>query len=241
MIDLRMADLNIRIDNRYDYLEKQCLEYIIPSDAVHTFRPDIYIQAEEAEINQMKNKLSGFYRKSDYAESIVAYEKLGCLLPSYNAFIIHASVISIDGQAFGFAAKSGIGKSTHTHFWKELFGERVIVINGDKPICRFEGYDLMAFGTPWCGKEGWNTNTKAPLKALCLLERSDENSINRVDGFEQLANIMDQFYLPGSSKIDMSKLMELISRMLDSIRVYRLAVKNEISAAKTAAEQLLSI
>ena len=241
MIDLRMADLNIRINNLYDYIENQCLEYIIPSDRTHTFQPDICIQAEEAEINQKKNKLSGFYRKSDYAESIVVYEKLSCELPVFDAFIMHSSVISVDGKAFCFAAKSGIGKTTHTCFWKELFGEKVTIINGDKPIYRFEGNNLMAFGTPWCGKEGWNTNTKAPLKALCILERSDENSIKSVDGFDLLATIMDLFYLPGDGIIDMPKLMELIDCMLSVTKVYRLAVKKEISAATIAAEELLAL
>ena len=240
MIDLRMADLNIRIDNRYDYLEKQCREYIIPSDAANTFRPDICIKAEEAEINQTLNKLSGLYHTPFHAESIVVYEKIGCQLPAFDAFIMHASVISVDGQAFGFAAKSGIGKSTHTRFWKELFGERVTVINGDKPICRFEGNDLMAFGTPWCGKEGWNINMKAPLKALCLLERSDENRITDADGFELLGTIMKQLYLPSDGKIDKVKLMELVDRMLNVTKVYRLAAKKEISAARTAAEELLN-
>ena len=239
MIDLRMADLNFRINNRYNYLESQCRDYIIPSNSSHAFQPDICIQAEEEEINQTLNKLSGFYHSYDYAESIVVYEKIGCQLPAFDAFIMHASVICVDGQAFAFAAKSGIGKSTHTRFWKELFGERITVINGDKPICRFEENELMAFGTPWCGKEGWNTNTKSPLKALCLLERSDENRIYPVDGFEMLGTIMKHFYIPENRKIDMSKLMELVDRMLNVTKVYRLTVKKEISAARVAAELLL--
>ena len=240
MIDLRMADLNIRIDNHDDYIEKQCRDYILPTDSSQTIQPEIFIQTNEWEIKQEERKLEGIWHGDGYAESIVVYEKISCQLPAFDAFVMHSSVIEVDGQAICFAARSGTGKSTHTAYWKELLGDQVTVINGDKPIYRFEGNDLMAYGTPWCGKEGWNTNTKAPLKALCLLERSDENRIWQVDGFEMLGAIMDQFYLPGGGVVDMPSLMELVDRMLTIAKVYRLSVKKEISAAKTAAEKLLT-
>ncbi len=241
MIDLSMANLNIRIDNRSHYLVKKCRNYLIPAASVSAFVPEIFIQTNTEEIEQMQKKLSGSHNTPAIAESIVVYEKISFQLPTYDAFIMHSSVIEVDGQAFCFAAKSGTGKTTHTRFWKKLLGERVTVINGDKPIYRFEGNDLMAYGTPWCGKEGWNTNTKAPLKALCLLEQSNENKIYPIDGFEMLSTIMDQFFLPGNGCLDMVKLMELIDRMLSITKIYRLAVKKEISAAKTAAETLLAL
>ena len=93
---------------------------------------------------------------------------------------------------------------------------------------------LLAYGTPWCGKEGWNTNTCAPLKTLCLLERGEKNEIFPIDAFEHLGELMGHFHLPGNGQVDMVKLMKLIDRMVNIVPVYRLRCTNDISAAETA-------
>lgn len=233
MFDIRIADLNIRIDNHHPFLEQFCEGY-----RVDVAVPDIRISVSDEEIQSEMAKGIIPFASEGYMESIIAYEKISCLLPAFDAFVMHSSVVALDGQAYCFAAKSGVGKSTHIRFWKELYGDRLIVINGDKPIYRFEGDELMAYGTPWCGKEGWNTNTKAPLRALCLLERGDENKIWLVHGFEELEKIMNQFYLPGGGQVDMEKMMDLIDRMIRNVKIYRLSAKNEISAAQKAAEEI---
>ena len=42
------------------------------------------------------------------------------------------------------------------------------------------GNEVIACGTPWCGKEGWNTNIMVPLRAVFLLERAEEDSIEEI-------------------------------------------------------------
>ena len=103
-------------------------------------------------------------------------------MPDFDAFLLHAAVIEVDGLAYAFAAPSGTGKTTHIALWKKFFGDRANIINGDKPIIRFENGTPYIYGTPWCGKEGYNINTKAPLAALCFIERSPENTIHLFEG-----------------------------------------------------------
>ena len=101
-------------------------------------------------------------------------------------------------------------------------------------LCHGDGSSdtqLMAFGTPWCGKEHWQTKTCTPLKALCLLERGEENAIFPVEPFEVLEEIMHHFHLPGGGQVDTVKLMELVDRMLATVPVYRLRCRNDVSAA----------
>ncbi len=165
------------------------------------------------------------------AEVVAVYEQISNALPAFDAFVMHSSVVEVDGKAYCFAAESGTGKSTHTRYWKEALGDRVTVINGDKPIYRFDGEELMAYGTPWCGKENWQTKTSAPLKALCLLERGDENVVSPVNAFEVIGEISHHFHLLSAGQVDIVKLMELVDRMVTMVPVYRLRVKNDISAA----------
>lgn len=230
MFQIEVAGLVIRIKNRFKYVQDLCTEYKTSPD-----RPaDIIISVSEEKLHQEMRKTPQYSFDDGYGEGIVVYEKISNALPAYDAFVMHSSVIAVDGWAYAFAAESGIGKSTHTRYWKEMLGDRVTVINGDKPIYRFAGNKLIAYGTPWCGKENWQTNTAAPLKALCLLEQGEDNDIFPVEPFILLKEISHHFYLPGSGQVDMPKLIDLIDRMVSTVPFYRLRCRNHISAAEMA-------
>ena len=121
-----------------------------------------------------------------------------------------------DGFAYAFSAASGTGKSTHTSLWLEHFGDRARIINGDKPIFRFVDGKLRAYGTPWCGKEGFNVNADAPLSAICFIERGSKNEISRIDASEAVMRMFTQILMPPEeSAIDV--LFPLLEKMLTSL------------------------
>ncbi len=230
MFQIEAAGLVIRIENRFRYVENLCREYITDPE-----RPaDLSVAVSEEELRAETEKAPDFFFGDGYAEGVVVYEKISNALPAFDAFVMHSSVVEVGGRAYCFAAESGTGKSTHTRYWKETLGSRVTVINGDKPIYRFIDGRLTAFGTPWCGKENWQTKTSAPLKALCLLERGEENAIYPADAFEMLGEMSRHFHLPGRGQVDMPRLIELLDRMVASVPVYRLRCRNDISAAREA-------
>ena len=230
MFQIEVAGFVIRLQNQYEDVRELCKDYITGDER----KPDLIISASEAEIRREIEKQPGLFFGEAYGEEVVIYEEISNALPPFDAFVIHSSVIEVDGEAYAFAAESGTGKSTHTKYWKEVLGERLTIINGDKPIFRFVDDQLMAYGTPWCGKEGWQTNTSAPLKALCLLERAEENEIFPVKAVEHLGELMRHFHLPAGGYVDRVKLMELIDRMIKTVPVYRLRCRNDVSAAETA-------
>ncbi len=230
MFQIEAAGLVIRIDNRFDDVRHLCQAYITDQD-----RPaDITVSVSEEELRREIEKAPECFFSDGYGESVVAYEKISNALPAFDAFVLHSSVVAVDGAAYAFAAQSGIGKSTHTRYWKETLGDRCTIINGDKPIYRFRDDQLLAYGTPWCGKENWQTNTSAPLRALCLLERGNENAVFPVNAFDLLNELMQHFHLPGGGLVDMPKLTELIDRMVTAAPMYRLRCRNDLSAAETA-------
>ena len=230
MFQIEAAGLVIRIENRFSYVQNMCREYITEQDR----QADITVSVSEEELRREIEKAPELFFGDEYGEYVIAYEKISNALPAFDAFVMHSSVVAVDGKAYAFAAEKGTGKSTHTRYWKEVLGDRVTVINGDKPIYRFRDGRLLAYGTPWCGKENWQSNIAAPLKALCLLERADANSVSPVQAFAVVSELMRQFHLPGGDQVDMPKLIELIDRTVSTVPLYRLRCRNDRTAAETA-------
>ena len=230
MFRIEAAGVVIRIENRFDYIRELCRDDLAGPD-----RPtDITVSVPEEELRREADACRELAFSDGYIEAVAAYKRISNALPAFDAFVMHSSVVAVDGNAYCFAAESGTGKSTLTRRWKEALGDRLTVINGDKPIYRFRDGQLLAFGTPWCGKENWQARTAAPLKALCLLERGEENAVFPMDAFEALGELLRHFHLPGGGLVDMPRLMTLIDRMLAQVPVYRLRCRNDLSAAEDA-------
>ena len=227
MIKIKLADIIIDIDNRYSFLEKQCEDYTVKDG-----NADIFVRVTDEEIEK-ERKASEHSFSDGYLESICAYRTICNQLPYHDAFLLHASVVECDGVSYAFSAPSGTGKSTHTRLWLETFGERARIINGDKPIMRFVNGKLTVFGTPWCGKEGYNINTSSPFAALCFINRAHENSIVRADEGEAVVKLFNQILLPAEEEA-IDKLFSLLDRMVVNYPIYELYCNMQPEAAEVA-------
>ena len=162
------------------------------------------------------------------------YRKICEHLPErFGAFLMHCAVIEYEGEGYAFAAQSGTGKSTHIALWQKRFGEGVRIINGDKPIMRFLGDRLYAYGTPWCGKEGYSSNASVPIKGICFVERATENSIRKISASEALTRIFHQILTPDTVE-GIDALFPLIDRTLCEIPCYVLGCNISEEAAEVA-------
>lgn len=227
----RIADLNIEIQNRYDYVARQCAAYRAPEGAVADFSVAVSEQALAASHAQ------GPDFSLPYHESLCVYREICKKMLVYDGFLLHAAVIEVDGRAYAFSAPSGTGKSTHIALWRRLLGERVQIVNGDKPILRYRDGAFTAYGTPWCGKEGWNRNTSAPLTAICFLERSEKNRIRRLSSNEAIDHVFHQLLRPKTAA-EMDATLSLTDNLLREVPIYLLGCNISEEAARLAYETL---
>ena len=121
MYHMMVAGLRIEVHHRYSYIEKQCADWKCPDT---DGRPDIAAEAPEEEIQREME----FFQEQEHAEpspgvceSICIYRSIARQLTSFSAFVMHGAAVELDGQAYVFAAKSGVGKTTHTRLWLEYF------------------------------------------------------------------------------------------------------------------------
>lgn len=228
MFCIRMADLVFGIDNKYEYVKKLCRDYVVESD-----KPCMTVSVTDEQI-KAEMEISEFAVNPAYAEGVCVYRNICEHLPErFGAFLMHCAVIEYEGEGYAFAAQSGTGKSTHIALWQKRFGENVRIINGDKPIMRFCGDRLFAYGTPWCGKEGYSSNASVPIKAICFIERATENSIRKISASDALTRIFHQILTPDTAE-GIDALFPLIDRMLGEIPCYVLGCNISEEAAEVA-------
>ena len=173
----------------------------------------------------------------EYLEFIALQRKIAEKMFDYDTLVFHGSVVAVDGQAYLFTAKSGTGKSTHTALWRRIFGEKAVMINDDKPFLRITEDEVIAYGSPWNGKHGLGTNTCTPLKGICLLERGENNSIQRISGKDALFMLLQQSNRP-MDKSKMPKYMELLDRLAKNVAFYRMQCNMDPAAAVMSYEAM---
>ena len=152
-------------------------------------------------------------------EQLCIYRKIALLMMDYDAFLMHAAIINIDGQGIAFTAESGTGKTTRVMLWQKAFGKRMKVVNGDKPMMRFMNDDLYAYGTPWRGKERMGENTSVPMKAVCFIQRGETVSLQRMDAKDITKKLFKQVLVPNNPML-MGQFMTLMERFVQEVPFY---------------------
>ena len=231
MFIIKLADINIKINNRYSFLTKLCQDYII-SDSEY----ELEISISEDDIdNEQKSADKSFSR--GYLESLCCYRKISLELTKYDCFLMHAAVIDVDSKGYAFLARSGTGKTTHTRLWQKLLGNKMKYVNGDKPLIRFINNIPYAYGTPWCGKESYGENTRVELNALCFIERGLENSIVEIPKKNILTKIIHQILIP-TDETQAIKTFDLLNKTINYVDTYLLKCNMDIEAAVIAYNKL---
>ena len=168
-----------------------------------------------------------------YLERTAIQRKIAEKLFDYDTLIFHGSVVAVEGQGYLFTAKSGTGKSTHTRFWREAFGEKAVMVNDDKPFLKITEKEILVCGAPWSGKHGLDTNITVPLKSICILERGEENQIRPIEPGQALMMLMQQSNRP-LDRQKLLKYMDLIDGLASKTALWKMRCNLDPAAAKVA-------
>jgi len=142
------------------------------------------------------------------------------LLYHFDGIFLHGAALLYQGKAYLFTAPPGTGKSTHALLWKEKLGDRVQILNGDKPLLRLKNGIVTVYGSPWRGKEQLGFNGSAPLGGIYILRRGTQNQVTGIDPVGALAELLGAtVYPPDEAGTDqlLTFLQQLTDR--DPVRV----------------------
>lgn len=170
----------------------------------------------------------------EYCEFLALYVKICDRLLDYDTLFMHAAVIEHKGFAYAFTAPSGTGKSTHIKLWLDNCKDAIKIINGDKPLIRMENDRFIVYGSPLKGKEGWGMNTSAPLKAICFVERSDQDHLEPLNNESVIIKkLSSQLHYPSGQSAAEHQL-ELLDKLIRKVRFFTLKCTPNPSAFNEA-------
>ena len=209
----RIAEHNIAIESNFETVQRLCEDYRTDAE------PELTLSVPMEELTEILRKArednpelpDSEFLPPDYLELAIIYKQLAERTPFWDTVMLHGSAVAVDGACYVFCAKSGTGKSTHARLWRQLLGERAVMVNDDKPMVhiRPDG-SADVYGTPWDGKHRLNTNSP----------------ITKSEAWPML---LQQFYRPYDAEA-MEKTMDLIGRL--QTKFYRLGCNMELEAAE---------
>ncbi len=194
---------------------------------VHTTKEDIAFE------RRMALKTNKGTASDEELEYLAVYRSISEQMPFYQRMLFHGSAVSVDGNAYIFTAPSGTGKSTHTALWRQVFKERAVMINDDKPIIQLEQDRALVHGTPYTGKHRLGGRIAAPIRGICLLERGLKNAVWPVSKKEIYPFLLRQTYRPNQTQA-FAQTLTLLDELCRTTGLFRMTCTMDPEAAEIA-------
>ena len=227
---MEIAGFAIGVEPLFESTRMYCREYWTDREAEFHVTVKREELVQEQELLNIEADEEGLKRRkfSDmFLERSVIQRRVAEALVQREVLLMHGSTVAVDGRAYLFTAPCGTGKSTHTRLWREVFGDRAVMVNDDKPFLKQTGDAVLACGSPWTGKHGIGTNVCVPLGGICILSRGAENVIRPAVPEQTLEFLRSQCFPPQG-----------LEKILDRVRLWEMECTRDLGAAVTAFEAM---
>ena len=231
-----IAGYTARITSLFESTRDYCRKYLTeeePDFSVTVFREDLVFEQEALRQEALEEGIKVRTFTDPFLERAAIQRKYAEFLFDRNVLMTHGSTVAVDGKAYLFTAKCGTGKSTHTRLWRQVFGERAVMVNDDKPFLKVTQEGVLACGSPWSGKHGLDSNITAALQGICILERGRENQIRRILPEEALPMLLHQSYCPLEPQKH-TRFAELVHRLAETVPLWHMCCNMDPSAAEVS-------
>lgn len=150
-----------KIDYQINFFEKRYIEIIYKKKEKKQYMSFF----EE----KNKKSINTFYQISIFQFQTILRHIINKLLAGHG-FILHGSASNINGRAFLFTGKNGVGKSTIMKLLKEKYP----ALADDTVIIKREGSEYFLYQTPFIEKEWWmkKSSQRLELKKVYFLKKT---------------------------------------------------------------------
>lgn len=233
---MEIAGVAVLVNPMFQSTKEYCRPYLSekePEFTVTVTAEDLIREQQLLEREAVEEGLKIRKFKEPFLERSAIQRRVADFLVSCDTLMLHGSTVAVDGGAYLFTAPCGTGKSTHTRLWREVFGDRAIMVNDDKPFLQITSDGVLAYGSPWSGKHGLASNVCVPLKGICSLRRGKENEIWRNDVDSLMDLLSRQVHLPEDGSLA-AKARALLEQVTELVPLWEMACNKEPDAARVA-------
>ena len=237
---MAIAGHRVAVTSLFESTRDYCARYLCagePEFAVAVSWEDLVHEQAALDREAVEEGLRLRRFSDPFLERTAIQRRVAEQLLTRDVLLLHGSLVAVDGAGYLFTARCGTGKSTHTRLWRQVFGSRALMINDDKPFLSLEGSRVMAWGAPWSGKHGLDTNTCVPLKGICILERGERNEIRPASAAEALPMLLHQSTWPREEG-EQARVEVLNRRLAEQVALWHMRCNREPEAAAVAWEAM---
>ena len=237
---IEIAGQVIAVTSLFESTKDYCRKYLTEGSAdfsVAVTRQDLEEEQELLRQEALEEGLKPRVFGDPFLERNSIQRKVAELLLDRDILLMHGSTVAVDGKSYLFTAACGTGKSTHTRFWRQTFGDRAVMVNDDKPFLRIRSDGVLACGAPWSGKHGLETNITVPLQGICVLERGTENEICPATVEDLLPMLLHQG-CPPREKAQVAHYERLVHTLAQTVPLWNMRCNLDPNAAKVAWEAM---
>ncbi len=221
---ITLAGVTAEAHHRFNMLADICRDYMTDN------RPEFTLNITDQDIQEERSAGSDGFSPA-YLETLAFYRQFCSRVADRGIILFHSVAMEYDGKAYLFTAPSGTGKSTHARLWLESFGDRVSILNGDKPLIDTRPSVPMVYGTPYMGKENQGHPGAVPLAGICFLHRSPTNGIAPMSVMDAFQQGFVQVFMPADAEAGRNVLTSLTG-LIGSVPCWSLGCNISAEAAR---------
>lgn len=240
---IEIAGLRVCVQPMFASTRDYCCKYLsarTPDCCVEVTEEDLIYEQQMLDLEAAEEGLRPRKFSGPFLERTSIQRKIADFLIAQNTILLHGSTVAVDGDAYLFTAACGTGKSTHTRFWRETFGDRAVMVNDDKPFLQIAPRGVTAFGSPWSGKHGLDSNIAVPLKGICILHRGFENTIRQITANDARATLLHQSHAPDNAAMR-TRVSALVEELMEKVPLWEMMCTKDPIAAKIAFDAMSSV
>ena len=230
---IKIAGKTAAVTSLFDSTRDYCRAYLTeeePDFHIAVTREDLTFEQEFLRREAMEEGIRIRVFTDPFLDRAAIQRKVAENLLSDGVLLFHGSAVALDGEGYLFTADCCTGKSTHTRFWRQVFGGRAVMINDDKPFLKLTDTGVLVCGAPWSGKHGLDSNITVPLKGICILRRGSEDRIRLVSPEAAMPMLRKQACPPRDPE-DMALWHSLVDKLSAGVPLWEMeCTKNENAA-----------
>ena len=233
---MEIAGVVTRVQPLFLSTREYCKPYLTdktPEFSVQVTAEDLTFQQFLLEAEAVEEGLKIRKFSDPFLERATIQRRIADHLLARNTVMLHGSTVAVDGKAYLFTGPCGTGKSTHTRLWRELFGQRAVMVNDDQPFLQITSSGVLAYGSPWSGKHGLAANVCVPLAGICFLNRGIENHIRRIPAEDGILSLFRHIHMPVDELLQ-KKALSLADDLAGKLPLWEMYCNKEQDAAKVS-------